>query len=81
MRDAKYGQISTERGDFPDDSEPVFLFRAKDELLPAVLDLYATLCEVDGSPQEHVEAIRKARDDVWKWQSQNRTQVPGTSPR
>jgi hypothetical protein len=77
----KYGQVRTERGDFPDDNEPVWLFRAKDGLLPAVLDYYMTLCEEAGSPHEHIEGIRKARDDVRKWQSQNRTQVPGTSPR
>lgn len=73
--DRKYGRITTERGFFPAD-EPVFLFRAKDALLPTVLALYIELCEMAGSPPEHIEGISHARDSVIAWQREHKHQNP-----
>lgn len=74
--DLKYGHVSTERGSIADD-EPVVVFRAQDEVLPALLDWYREACELRGSPDRHLHAIDDARAAVTAWQeSGGHTQVP-----
>lgn len=75
--DSKYGQIITSSGQIPDD-EPVFLFRAQDQLLPKVLMVYAEMCENAGSPPEHVSRIRQQELAVRTWQAKHHTQVPNS---
>jgi hypothetical protein len=75
--DNKYGRVTLEHGTVGDD-EPVVVFRAQDALLPKVLDIYAFLCEIAGSPKHHLEAIRKASMLVKGWQAQNRTKTPSS---
>lgn len=77
--DRKYGRVTVEnerRLPIGDD-EPVFLFRAKDALLPQVLELYAGLCVSAGCPQEHVQGILEAKQDIKDWQRTNGKLVPG----
>lgn len=73
--DLKYGNVTTERGDIGDD-EPVIVFRAQDEILPAVLDWYRAECARRGSPQRHLHAIDDGRAAVCAWQQGGHTQVP-----
>lgn len=66
--DGKYGKITTEFGDIPDD-EPVFLFRGRDMLLPAILGYYATFAEELGSPAGHVDIVNDAARRLIDWQT------------
>lgn len=66
--DGKYGQITTQFGDIPDE-EPVFVFRGRDRLLVQVLDFYARLCEGNGSPANHVQLVRETRERLDAWQA------------
>jgi hypothetical protein len=68
--DTKYGQVTTEHGDFLD-GEPVIVFRARDGLSTVLLDIYEALCDNAGSPDHHLELIRKTRDRFADWQEQN----------
>lgn len=78
--DAKYGKITVERvRKVPiGNDEPVFLFRAADELLPDVLTHYHALCQQAGSPQEHLDGIEDALDAIESWQEVNQPKVPGS---
>ena len=75
--DPKYGRITTERGEIPDD-EPVILFRGHDLYLPAVMQRYLQLCASGGSPGRHVELAADALEAVQAWQRANpgRVKVP-----
>lgn len=73
--DGKYGRVTTERGNIPDD-EPVIVFRARDILLPSVLQEYRQLCQSAGSPQRHIDIIEEAISRIAQWQHVNHTQVP-----
>ena len=78
--DAKYGRVTVEkvrRVPIGED-EPVFLFRAQDELLPDVLEHYHALCKQAGSPEEHLDGIYEAMDRIESWQASNPARVPGT---
>lgn len=66
----KYGQVTTEHGDIPAD-EPVFLLRAQDQSMVAMLDTYLALCSSLGSPQRHLNGIQEAREVVRTWQQDN----------
>lgn len=72
--DGKYGKVTTEHGDIPDD-EPVIVFRARDKLLPQVLTRYKALCEQHGSPQRHLDLIQDAVVRISEWQLQHKDQV------
>lgn len=76
--DGKYGRVQLERGTVGED-EPVFVFRAQDETLPELLLMYAELCERNGSPQRHLDAIDRSRDGIVAWQQSNFTQTPQSS--
>lgn len=68
--DRKYGNITTEHGDIPDD-EPVFVFRGRDRFLPDVLAYYFQLADSQGSGQHHCGLIEDAREKLLQWQHQN----------
>jgi hypothetical protein len=57
-------------GDHSDffDAEPVFVFRGKDQWLPAILAKYDALTEGD-SPSEFTTRLRDAIGQVQAWQS------------
>lgn len=72
--DGKYGQVTTEHGDIPDD-EPVIVFRARDRQLPTTLQAYWELCEASGSPQRHLGLISDTIVRVRAWQREHPDQV------
>jgi hypothetical protein len=81
--DRKYGNVTLEHGSVGDD-EPVIVFRAQDQLLPKVLKIYRILCEVAGSPDNHLAAIDDTATYINAWQLNNYTQTPrsnGYDPR
>lgn len=75
--DAKYGKVTTEHGDIPDD-EPVFVLRARDMATVSTLQTYETICAALGSPQRHLDGIVAARRGIHAWQQehQDRMKVP-----
>lgn len=72
--DRKYGRVTTEHGDIPDD-EPVIVFRGRDRLLVAVLDEYVRQCAAAGSPQRHVDIVQTSREKIRQWQQDNPDRV------
>jgi hypothetical protein len=77
-QDLKYGQVNLERGSIPDD-EPVVVFRARDETLPALLETYYLLCKMSGSPRKHLDLVAQRRQEILAWQDDNPTQVPASA--
>lgn len=75
--DRKYGRVTTEHGDIPDD-EPVIVFRARDMTTPKLLALYHTACLSAGSPERHLEIIANTKDLFEQWQKANpdRVRIP-----
>jgi hypothetical protein len=73
--DGKYGRVTTEFGDIGDD-EPVVVFRAQDQLLPDMMELYLDLCRRAGSPQRHLDLIAATTDKIRQWQGHHHTQIP-----
>jgi predicted RND superfamily exporter protein len=73
--DVKYGRVTMERGTVGED-EIVVVFRARDWALPKLLRDYRFLCEELGSPQKHLDTVKKAMEAVTRWQDQNGSQVP-----
>ena len=73
--DNKYGRVTVERSTIAED-EPVVVMRAQDRLLPDVLRYYEGLCEKAGSPEHHLQLIRKTRDIVRAWQKEHFTKTP-----
>lgn len=75
--DAKYGEIlvSNEPGNPFVDNEPVFLFRAADITVPALLVVYQTLCTGRGCDQAHVAGIHRALETFRAWQRDNPDRV------
>ena len=59
----------------PDD-EPVLLFRAKDALLPKLLEHYLELCMEAGSPEEHLSDLREQIDLIRDWQGAHSAKTP-----
>jgi hypothetical protein len=72
--DGKYGRVTTEHGDIPDD-EPVIVFRGRDRLVPEMLAHYMDLCERAGSPARHVRLVHVSTDLIEKWQRDNPDRV------
>lgn len=72
--DQKYGKVTTEFGEIGED-EPVVVFRARDLLLPDVLDYYWDLCETEGSPKHHLNLISSTHTIVEKWQTDHQDEV------
>lgn len=75
--DNKYGTVTLSDNTNIAETEPVFLFRAKDALLPKVLSYYAYLCERSGSTVENVKEIDFARETIEDWQHTNHSKLPG----
>jgi hypothetical protein len=75
--DGKYGKVTTEHGDIPDD-EPVIVFRAQDRFSADVLRFYRELCKENGSPQRHLNliAMTQAKFAAWQEVHANRVKVP-----
>lgn len=78
--DGKYGRVTTEHGDIPDD-EPVIVFRGRDVILPELLGRYAALCEIHGSSAEHVHLVLDTSDRIEQWQNDHpdRVKVPDSA--
>jgi hypothetical protein len=72
--DRKYGKVTTEHGDIPDD-EPVIVFRARDKMVPAMLHFYMEMCESNGSPARHIDLIEGTKRQIVQWQLDHRAQV------
>jgi hypothetical protein len=72
--DGKYGRVTTEHGDIPDD-EPVIVFRARDSRTRGVLAHYLKLCEQGGSPIRHLRLVTEALATFTRWQEQNPDKV------
>ena len=68
--DSTYGKVTTEHGTIGAD-EPVIVFRAKDKLLPALLDAYAEMCAAAGSPTRHLKILAESRANIVAWQAEN----------
>lgn len=77
--DKKYGRVTLERGTIGED-EPVFVFRAQDELLLPVLNVYMQLALVAGSPTRHIAAIVDNFETIESWQASNPTKIPSSDP-
>jgi hypothetical protein len=76
--DGKYqtsGDITKLDGTPVPADEPLVLFRAKDKLVPAMLEHYAGLCEQAGSPPEQIQGIRHRLEAVKQWQAANANKV------
>jgi hypothetical protein len=74
--DLKYGKVTTERkgGDIPDD-EIVVVFRSRDKLLAALLREYARRAAVEGCPEDHVDLVLSAAEEVLRWQADHPDRV------
>lgn len=72
--DRKYGKVTTEHGDIPED-EPVIVFRARDITTPDLLAYYMMRCVKKGSPRRHLHIILATIDEFRKWQKDNPDKV------
>lgn len=79
--DGKYGHVTIERGNIPDD-EPVIVFRGKDALVPEMLDYYRDQCVRNGTVAAHIHAVDFARARVSRFQSEQpeKVKLPDTEP-
>lgn len=68
--DRRYGRVTLEHGDIPDD-ELVVVFRAEDRLLPDLLTIYAEMCARAGEPAVYTAGVALARDEIMEWQAVN----------
>jgi hypothetical protein len=72
--DRKYGKVTTEHGDIPED-EPVLVLRARDKTTCPLLNGYRELCRKAGSPQRHIDLIEQAYTRFADWQEAHPDQV------
>ena len=72
--DRKYGVITTEHGEIPDD-EPVIVFRARDVAAAKLLPYYLMLCTKAGSPVRHLDIIIGNIFAFRAWQEANPDRV------
>jgi hypothetical protein len=72
--DGKYGNVTTEFGDIPDD-EPVIVFRARDMITVGVLKWYRGRCVTSGCPDRHLALIEASIDRFWDWQQAHRDEI------
>lgn len=81
--DRKYGRVILENQRNVGDDEPVIVFRAQDRLLPKLLKVYRYMCELAGSPENHLAAIDDTAGVIKAWQAEHTTKTPtstGYSP-
>jgi hypothetical protein len=78
--DREYGEVITAQGSIPED-EPVVVFRGRDKLLPALMNIYIELCDLAGSPSYHVEQATLTYEMITSWQHDHpeRVQVPSSA--
>lgn len=77
MTDSKYGRITTENKDIPED-EPLFLLRGKDLVTPLCLEAYIAALAAAGYEAGHpafMAKLRVQRDRINDWQKENRNRV------
>jgi hypothetical protein len=73
--DSKYGKVTTEYGDIPDD-EPVFVFRAQDVIASTAIRRYASLCVTQPEvPRRHIELTLLAAEQFEKWREDHPDRV------
>jgi hypothetical protein len=72
--DGKYGRVTTEHGDIPED-EPVIVFRGHDPFVPAMLGYYLALCETGGAPQRHQDLVTGRIAEIVQWQREHPGEV------
>ena len=72
--DGKYGTITTQFGDIPDD-EPVIVFRARDVTTVDLLAYYLMRCIKKGSPQRHLNLIVATVERFKNWQRDHPDEV------
>lgn len=79
--DGKYGQVTAERKEIPED-EPVIVFRAQDALACPVISAYYALCTRDGAGAQHLAAVQAAYTAFADWQEAHpdRVKTPDTAP-
>lgn len=68
--DGKYGTVTTEFGDIPDD-EPVIVFRARDKITLSLIKWYRYRCVQSGSPDRHLGIIDATAERFRNWQEAN----------
>ena len=76
--DGKYktdGNITKLDGTPIPDDEPLVLFRAKDKLLPQLLEEYKKLCQDAGCQSQQVETLGPLTQQVRDWQVANPDKV------
>ena len=76
--DGKYktnGNITKMDGTPIPDDEPLILFRAKDKLLPQVIENYKMLCQDAGCQPQQVESLGPLVQQVKDWQTANAGKV------
>jgi hypothetical protein len=69
-KERKYGNVTVENKSIPED-EPVFLFRAQDELASAALRYYAALRSADGDT-EGARRVMFSANDFDRWPKKKR---------
>ncbi|HYK70360.1 MAG TPA: hypothetical protein VEV45_20620 [Streptosporangiaceae bacterium] len=72
--EGKYGTITTERGDIPED-EVLFILRGQDRLALPTIRAYLDLCIAAGCPPHHVAGIREAMESMAAWQNAHLSRV------
>jgi hypothetical protein len=80
-RSEKYGRVSTERKDIPDD-EPVFVIRARDVTAVPAIRAYAQACAGAGAAPAHLDGVHAAARAAYAWQQENPglVKLPDTAP-
>jgi hypothetical protein len=76
--DGKYktdGNITKLDGTPIPDDEPLVLFRAKDKLLPQLLEDYKKLCQDAGCQSQQVETLGPLIQQAKDWQAANPDKV------
>jgi hypothetical protein len=63
---SKYGKVTTEKGDIPED-EPVFIFRPKDGFAVEALNHYWALCRDGGASEEFLDSLEYAVHQIDRW--------------
>jgi hypothetical protein len=78
----KYGEVTTERGDWPFADEPVFLIRARDVAALPTIRQYYQECAAKGAQPDHLNGIQQAlsRFARWKVEHPDDMHVPDSDP-
>lgn len=76
--DSKYktsGDITKLDGTPIPPDEPLILFRAKDKLVPELLEHYLEQCRTAGSPPQQISTLQQRIDTIKQWQMANPEKV------